>query len=184
MKKLLMVGCALLCSIATSAGAQPAECDDGNLNNGDGCSALCTREVCGNGTLDFGEKCDDGNVAGELRHGARADRPGVRRRQVTEGEACDDGNALACGRCNATCTAVVGAAASGFLVITADAAALLAAQGAQPATFTLDDGVHPPVTFQLVESAEAVQEGNIAVVVGATDSATALGIKILDAITP
>gem|GEM_PF-2759337 len=45
----------------------PEECDDGNIANGDGCSAQCTIEIyvpeCGNGTLDAGEECDDGNTA-------------------------------------------------------------------------------------------------------------------------
>jgi len=39
------------------------ECDDGNTVAGDGCSAICTVEECGNGTLDSGETCDDGNTA-------------------------------------------------------------------------------------------------------------------------
>jgi cysteine-rich repeat protein len=52
------------------------QCDDGNLNSGDGCSATCTLETgykcsgspsschiaCGDGTLDAGETCDDGNT--------------------------------------------------------------------------------------------------------------------------
>ena len=42
------------------------ECDDGNTNNGDGCSAQCKIEVstavCGNGILETGEQCDDGNT--------------------------------------------------------------------------------------------------------------------------
>jgi len=41
------------------------ECDDGNLLDGDGCSANCTVEppdpYCGDGKLDPGEECDDGN---------------------------------------------------------------------------------------------------------------------------
>jgi cysteine-rich repeat protein len=39
-------------------------CDDGNSNNGDGCSADCTSdETCGNGIIDFlTEGCDDGNT--------------------------------------------------------------------------------------------------------------------------
>jgi uncharacterized repeat protein (TIGR01451 family) len=40
-------------------------CDDGNNNNGDGCSSDCKTEqcphYCGDGKLDAGEECDDGN---------------------------------------------------------------------------------------------------------------------------
>ncbi len=53
-------------------------CDDGNSDNGDGCSAACTVEpgwscpsagmpcvqLCGNGMVDTGEECDDGNDRG------------------------------------------------------------------------------------------------------------------------
>src|SRR5689334_8750892 len=38
------------------------DCDDGNVNPGDGCSPQCTIEQCGNGIKDFGEVCDDGNT--------------------------------------------------------------------------------------------------------------------------
>lgn len=44
---------------------QPGEeCDDGNLVEGDGCSALCQSEGCGNGRVDTigSEECDDGNT--------------------------------------------------------------------------------------------------------------------------
>lgn len=39
------------------------ECDDGNTNNGDGCSAECRYEYCGDGIVQqaLGEQCDDGN---------------------------------------------------------------------------------------------------------------------------
>ena len=38
------------------------DCDDGNSNDGDGCSFDCVSEfVCGDGLLDLGESCDDGN---------------------------------------------------------------------------------------------------------------------------
>ena len=43
------------------------DCDDGNLEAGDGCSPACEFEeipqpVCGDRVLDDGEECDDGNV--------------------------------------------------------------------------------------------------------------------------
>ena len=43
------------------------ECDDGNVDNGDGCSAQCTIEiptgpVCGDGVVEAPEACDDGNI--------------------------------------------------------------------------------------------------------------------------
>jgi cysteine-rich repeat protein len=41
------------------------ECDDGNFQSGDGCSADClSMEICGNGYVDYavGEECDDGGV--------------------------------------------------------------------------------------------------------------------------
>src|SRR3990172_2524995 len=38
------------------------ECDDGNTDGGDGCSALCKIEACGNNVVDVGEECDDGNT--------------------------------------------------------------------------------------------------------------------------
>ena len=43
-------------------------CDDGNTNDGDGCSADCkSDETCGNGTLDskVGEVCDDPLTIGD-----------------------------------------------------------------------------------------------------------------------
>ncbi|MFH2005871.1 MAG: DUF4215 domain-containing protein [bacterium] len=42
------------------------QCDDGNLTDGDGCSAACVDEdgtpTCGNGIWEAGEECDDGNT--------------------------------------------------------------------------------------------------------------------------
>lgn len=51
------------CGDGVVAGSE--ECDDGNLESGDGCSATCMNETpstCGNGTLDPGEECDDNNT--------------------------------------------------------------------------------------------------------------------------
>ncbi|CDW85710.1 UNKNOWN [Stylonychia lemnae] len=60
--------------------ANEEECDDGNLNDGDGCSSsckieefykctqvegaksVCTPIICSNGKKDTGEECDDGNL--------------------------------------------------------------------------------------------------------------------------
>jgi cysteine-rich repeat protein len=42
----------------------PEVCDDGNQVDGDGCSALCQIEACGNGVTEAanGEQCDDANT--------------------------------------------------------------------------------------------------------------------------
>ena len=74
------------------------ECDDGNTDDGDGCSATCTvedgwecisegcEEICGDGEVVGEEECDDGNT-------------------TTETE-CPYGTA-ACTACNATCSEVL-----------------------------------------------------------------------------
>ncbi len=89
------------------------QCDDGNTNNGDGCSSSCQTEplpasVCGNGVVEAGEQCDDGNVFTEacdygknscsvcgsgckVVSGATA-YCGDGILQKIDGEACDDGN--------------------------------------------------------------------------------------------
>jgi cysteine-rich repeat protein len=38
------------------------ECDDGDLESGDGCDANCRITACGNGIETAGEACDDGNA--------------------------------------------------------------------------------------------------------------------------
>jgi cysteine-rich repeat protein len=42
----------------------PEQCDDNNTTAGDGCSATCQIETCGNGVTESinGEQCDDGNL--------------------------------------------------------------------------------------------------------------------------
>lgn len=81
------------------------ECDDGNREDGDGCSSACRLEVCGDGSLQAGEVCDDGNredgddcpstclaVCGDGRlHGD---------------EVCDDGNTTDGDGCAADCARV------------------------------------------------------------------------------
>jgi len=73
-------------------------CDDGNIKNGDGCSADCkSAEACGDGVLntEAGEVCDDGNtVSGD---GCSADCKSLEQCgngivDSAKGEICDDGN--------------------------------------------------------------------------------------------
>ena len=39
------------------------QCDDGNTVSGDGCTAACQDEFCGDNVLQSGEQCDDGNTS-------------------------------------------------------------------------------------------------------------------------
>lgn len=51
-----------VCGDGTTAGAE--ECDDSNTVSGDGCSATCVVEFCGDGTVNgTNEQCDDGGNA-------------------------------------------------------------------------------------------------------------------------
>lgn len=96
------------------------DCDDGNVANGDGCSATCGIEpgrscqgapstcasTCGNGALNGSEECDDGNgtngdgcnancrveAGGSCGNGA-----------IDGGELCDDGNPRSGDGCSASC---------------------------------------------------------------------------------
>ena len=89
------------------------ECDDGNQNNGDGCSADCRLEgdglaVCGDGVIEGNETCDDGNNVTESCEYGIADCMvcGADCREVPGGlrfcgdgvndpeEECDDGNII------------------------------------------------------------------------------------------
>jgi cysteine-rich repeat protein len=59
------VSCADFCSCGDGILQAAGEaCDDGNLQDGDGCNAICVVEFCGDGVVnDNGaEACDDGNV--------------------------------------------------------------------------------------------------------------------------
>ena len=81
-------------------------CDDGNLDDGDGCSAGCALEpvVCGDGWVGAGETCDDGNrvdtdgCTNTCTSAACGD--GVVQDMV---EGCDDGNAVDGDGCSAVC---------------------------------------------------------------------------------
>jgi cysteine-rich repeat protein len=90
-------------------GLEPGEaCDDGNTADGDGCTARCGKEFCGDGVVQagLGEGCDDG----DHRSGDGCDvacrvevcgdgvvQPGL-------GETCDDGGTAGGDGCAADCT--------------------------------------------------------------------------------
>ncbi len=101
------------------------ECDDGNLNNGDGCSSLCkvetsvtptptpTAPVCGNGVLESGEECDDGNQINgdgcsssckkESTSTPTPTSPVCGNGVLESGEECDDGNKNNGDGCSSSC---------------------------------------------------------------------------------
>src|SRR5689334_3414551 len=108
------------------------ECDDGNLNGGDGCNGACrieadwtcpkvgpcTADACGNGVLASFEVCDDGNTTGgdgcaadckSIEDGWQCRVPGKRcvplcgDGKLTAMEKCDDGNTNSMDGCSSTC---------------------------------------------------------------------------------
>jgi cysteine-rich repeat protein len=79
-------------------GRGPEQCDDDGNINGDGCSAVCEFEHCGNGDLDIGEECDDADQdAGDGCFNCRQEKCGNGILDV--GEQCDDSNAIATDGC-------------------------------------------------------------------------------------
>ncbi|MEZ4402931.1 MAG: DUF4215 domain-containing protein [Kofleriaceae bacterium] len=83
----------------------PEACDDGNTTAGDGCSATCQIETCGNGVTETinGEACDDGNLndLDACRNTCQLPRCGDGVASVSE--TCDtNGNSATC---NADCSA-------------------------------------------------------------------------------
>jgi len=94
------------------------ECDDGNVGDGDGCSAACLIEsgytcigepsecidTCGNGVVEVYEECDDGNTSnGDGCSSSCAIEPECGDGDVGAGEDCDDGNTVSGDGCSADC---------------------------------------------------------------------------------
>lgn len=81
------------------------ECDDGDVEAGDGCGPTCLFEVCGNGYVDPGEDCDDGNTVSEdgCSGACVAEFCGDSEVQEGLGETCDDGNTTAGDGCGPVC---------------------------------------------------------------------------------
>ncbi|HVK89712.1 MAG TPA: DUF4215 domain-containing protein [Kofleriaceae bacterium] len=68
-------------------------CDDGNINEGDGCSPACKPEICGNNVMDPGEICDDGNtMSGDGCAGDCRSEEDCGNGVIDVGEDCDDSN--------------------------------------------------------------------------------------------
>ena len=80
-------------------------CDDGNIQDGDGCSRDCTNRFCGNGIGESGEECDDGNIEGGDGCNANCLFEGCGNRMIDMNEECDSGLGDSPG-CNRDCTFV------------------------------------------------------------------------------
>ncbi len=111
-------------------------CDDGNTNNGDGCSnacaiesgftctgplnglSACTGGACGNGVVNAGETCDAATLPTatcDVDCTTRVCGDGIR--NTATPEACDDGNTINGDGCSSTCTLEVGTT-PGFTCLT------------------------------------------------------------------
>ena len=178
-------------------------CDDGNFISETECpygSGACTvcgggcqpyeaaGRFCGDGRVDPEEQCDDGNAVTELCDETQTSCLvcDANCAQVTAfavcgdgrtnpNESCDDGNAHACGSCDADCSLAQLAAATG---------AITTVQGAQVHdmdTFELNDGLHPPVTFEYDKNF-GVAAGHVAITFTILDSASAVATSTAAAI--
>jgi cysteine-rich repeat protein len=83
----------------TKEGAE--ECDDGNIDPTDGCTAACTS--CGNGTKTFPEGCDDGNLVNGDGCDANCQPTGCGNGLLVPPETCDDGNTSNDDACPSDC---------------------------------------------------------------------------------
>ena len=82
------------------------ECDDGNTVSGDGCSADCMDEYCGDGIVnDNDEECDDGNTNDNdgCSPSCMLEVCGDGVVQEELGEECDDGNQIDGDGCDSSC---------------------------------------------------------------------------------
>ena len=84
-------------------------CDDGNTEDGDGCSSTCQIEpqpTCGDALVDENEQCDDGNTQDGDGCSSTCElepEPTCGDAVVDENEQCDDGNTQDGDGCSSTC---------------------------------------------------------------------------------
>lgn len=79
-------------------------CDDGNVDDGDGCDSNCTPTGCGNGITTAGEQCDDGNMVETDTCISTCKLYGCGDGVVEPAESCDDGNPIEGDGCDSNCT--------------------------------------------------------------------------------
>ncbi len=83
------------------------QCDDGNFQSGDGCTAGCIDEYCGDALINDGalENCDDGNSSSGdgCSNICRLEYCGDGAVNNGGAEQCDDGNSSSGDGCSATC---------------------------------------------------------------------------------
>ena len=94
------------------------DCDDGNEISGDGCTALCTDEFCGDAVInDNGaEACDNGNANSNTTPNAcrlSCVNPTCGDSVTDAGEECDDGNLDDSDGCTTQCTSCGNGSVSG-----------------------------------------------------------------------
>ena len=77
------------------------ECDDGNVDPTDGCTAACT--TCGNHTITPPETCDDGNLISGDGCDANCQPTGCGNGLLVAPETCDDGNTDNADACPSDC---------------------------------------------------------------------------------
>ena len=96
------------CGNGSVEGTEGEQCDDGNINDGDGCSSTCALETsCGDGVVspENGEVCDDGNAVDGDGCSSTCMPESVCGDGTAEPplEQCDDGNTTDGDGCSSTC---------------------------------------------------------------------------------
>lgn len=92
------------------------ECDDGNSDSSDSCTAACKQATCGDGVVQpgLGEECDDANQDQTDGCIASCKLPICGDAIMQWGESCDDGNTFDVDECPANCVHAVAQIGTGF----------------------------------------------------------------------
>ncbi|WAS97006.1 DUF4215 domain-containing protein [Nannocystis punicea] len=80
------------------------ECDDGNTDDADACTSLCTTARCGDGFVQAGETCDEVVATASCDGDCTAVQCGDGLTNTVAGEDCDDGNTVDDDGCSNACT--------------------------------------------------------------------------------